>query len=365
MTTQVTEETKVEDVEVEDVEFDSPEEAIPFEYSITSYGADYTIDSLVKRLEQGDIFIPPFQRGFVWGIKKASEFVESLLLGLPVPGIFLSRGEASNRSMIVDGQQRLETLRLFYGGKFADRNFALTGIGSRFKGKTYESLEPEDRRRLDDSILHATIIRQDKPSDDDSSVYLIFERLNTGGLQLQPQEIRVAMFHGEFNDLIGRLNENTYWRKMFGKMHLRMKDQELILRFLAMYFVKNENYRGPLKKFLNEYMGRNKHLKVQSEEEITHVFENTMKAIHAHLGDNAFKPPQSNGRFTAAVFDSVSVGIATRLENSSILDGEAVKEKYNSLLRNEDYRQAIFEGTASTSQVQKRLGLAIEAFSEV
>ena len=354
-----------EETLVEDVDFESDAESIPFEYSITSYGADYTIDSLVKRLEQGDIFVPPFQRGFVWNRKKASEFVESLLLGLPVPGIFLSREEVTNKSMIVDGQQRLETLRSFYDGKFADDKFALSGINSRFKGATYDSLEPEDRRRLDDSILHATIVKQDKPTDDNSSVYLIFERLNTGGLQLQPQEIRVAMFHGEFNNLIGELNQNTHWREMFGKVHLRMKDQELILRFLAMYFVTKESYRGPLKRFLNEFMGSNRRLKLQPSERIVSVFEETMKAIFDHLGANAFKPPQSNGRFTAAVFDSVSVGVATRLECGSITDGKAARQQYDSLLKDDEYRKAIFEGTASTNQVQKRLGLAIEAFSKV
>ena len=365
MTTQIIDSSTVEDVEVEDVKFDSTEETISFEYSITSYGVDYTVDSLVKRLQQDDIFIPPFQRGFVWNKKKASEFVESLLLGLPVPGIFLSREEDTNKSMIVDGQQRLKTLRSFYEGKFADGNFALTGVKSRFSGETYTSLNPEDRRRLDDSILHATIIRQDKPSDDNSSIYLIFERLNTGGLPLQPQEIRVAMFHGEFNDLLGNLNCNTHWRDMFGKVHTRMKDQELILRFLSMYFVGGDDYRGPLKKFLNKYMGSNRHLKVHSEQEIRNVFEKTMKTTHAHLGVNAFKPPQSNGRFTAAVFDSVAVGVASRLVNGSISDGDAVKKSYNILLQNEGYRKAIFEGTASTNQVQKRLGLAIDAFSTV
>ena len=351
------------DVKVDD-DFDSDEE-IPFEYSIMSYGADYTVDSLVKRVEQGSIFVPPFQRGYVWDKKRASKFVESLLLGLPVPGIFLSREESTNKSMIVDGQQRLESLRSFYNGKFGDAEFNLTGIASKFKGKTYASLDIAHRLKLDDSIIHATIVRQDKPSDDNSSIYMLFERLNTDGLQLQPQEIRVAMFHGEFNNLIGRLNQEDYWRDMFGKVHNRMKDQELILRFLAMYFIKLENYRVPLKRFLNEYMSKNRRLTMQSEEEVRCVFENTMRTIHDHLGVKAFKPPQSNGRFTAAVFDSVAVGIATRLERGDIQDSGALKSKYESLMKDEDYRKATYESTARTAQVKQRLGLAIKAFAPV
>ena len=355
-----------EDVIVDDVEDDSPEEVMPFEYSITSYGADFTIDGLVSRLRRGDIFIPSFQRAFVWDTKTASKFVESLLVGLPVPGIFLSREEDTKKLIIVDGQQRLVSLRAFYDGKFADtgKTFALTGLGekSRFSGKTYESLEPEDRRTLDDAILHATIIRQDKPSDDNSSIYQVFERLNTGGLQLQPQEIRAAMYHGAFNDLLQDLNCNHTWRKLYGNVSNRMKDQELILRFLAMYFDR-KNYQSPLKQFLNKYMGSNRNLTRQSEGEIRSVFENTMETIHNHLGPNAFKP--SKGRFTVAVFDSVAVGIADRLKRGDILNGKELKAAYDALMENEDYRQTSIEGTAQTRTVNQRLTLAIKAFSDV
>ncbi len=352
--------THAEEIDlIDDVEDAASDETIPFEYSISWYGADFTVDGLVNRLNRGDIFTPEFQRAFVWNRRRSSRFVESLLLGLPVPGIFLSIEEGTNKLIVVDGQQRLKSLRSFYANEFA-----LANIESRFAGKTYDTLEPEDRRRLDDSILHATVVRQDKPSDDNSSIYLIFERINTGGERLRPQEIRAAIYPGEFNDLIRNLNNNIYWREMFGKVDLRMRDQELILRFLAMYFNRKE-YKSPLTRFLNEYMGSNRHLKVQSEEEIRHVFENTMETIHAHLGANAFKPPQSNGRFTAAVFDSVAVGVANRLEWGNIQNGEVFKAQYNALIKDEDYLKATFGGTAQTSVVEQRLSMAIEAFSDI
>ena len=89
------------------------DEIIPFQYSITAYGADYPIDGLVKRISDGSIFLPPFQREYIWDRKRASRFVESLLLGLPVPGIFLSREEETNRLLVIDGHQRLRTLEYF------------------------------------------------------------------------------------------------------------------------------------------------------------------------------------------------------------------------------------------------------------
>jgi len=225
-----------EEVElVTSVDEEAAEPFTPFQYAITSYGADYPVDGLVKRMASGGIFIPPFQRGYVWSLTHASKFIESLLLGLPVPGIFLSKEEPTQRLMVIDGQQRLRTLEYFYEGIFrpTGREFALQGVQPRFDGATYKRLADEDRRRLDDSILHATIVKQEQPSEDDSSIYYIFERLNTGGLLLHPQEIRAAIYHGPFNDLLKDLNADRSWRSIYGAESSRMRDQELILRFLA------------------------------------------------------------------------------------------------------------------------------------
>lgn len=359
-------EEEFEDVDEKVEDVDPDEEAIPFEQSISWYGADFTVDGVVSRLNEDDIRIPDFQRSFVWDRRKASRFIESLLLELPVPGIFLATDE-NQRLVVVDGQQRLKSLKFFFNGYFNEDNrkkFSLIGIDSKFADKTYESLSPDEQRRLRNSLLHATIVRQDRPSDDKSSIYLIFERLNTESVRLQPQEIRAAIYTGKFNDLLRSLNNNTHWRDMFGKVHKRMKDQELILRFLAMYF-NGEEYQSPLTKFLNTYMGSNRHLEARSEEELRRAFESTMETIHKHLGANAFKPSQSNGRFTAAVFDSVAVGVAKRLERGEIQNAKALRTHYNSLFENEAYRESTFAGTAHTTVAKQRLTIAIEAFADV
>src|SRR6202035_5587475 len=112
----------------------------------------------------------------------------------------------------------------------------LENVQERFVGKRYKDLDTEDRRRMDDSIIHATVVRQDKPTEDQSSVYIVFERLNTGGVNLQPQEIRVALYHGELVSVLRKLNDNKDWRALFGPKSRRLKDMELILRFFAFYF---------------------------------------------------------------------------------------------------------------------------------
>lgn len=339
------------------------EKVIPFSYSITSYGADYPVDAWVKRLEKGDIFIPSFQREYVWSINDASRFVESLLLGLPVPGIFLSKEYQSEKMLVIDGQQRLRSLQFFYNGVFkpTGKRFELRGVQEKFEGKSYSTLRPQDRRRLDDSILHATIVKQDEPSDDNSSIYHIFERINSGGRALSSQEIRASIYHGPFRELLADLNRNREWRAIFGKVNKRMRDQELILRFLALYFY-SEHYSSPMKGFLNRYMAQNRDLQAQSADRLREVFSRSIGTIYEGLGEDAFRPKQY---LNAAVFDSVMVGIARRLEEGSLRDYAKLEQQYRLLLDDSEYQAAYQKSTAQERSVETRLRLATEAFDKV
>ena len=339
------------------------EETLPFKYSITSYGADYPVDGLVKRIRDGSIYIPPFQRDFVWSLRQASRFVESLLLGLPVPGIFLSRDEETQRLLVIDGQQRLRTLQYFYDGIFhnTQREFALRDVQEQYEGVTYKLLSDEDRRRLDDSIIHATIVRQDEPSEDNSSIFNVFERLNTGGVLLQAQEVRAAIYGGEFNTLIKKLNENESWRALFGPVSARMRDQELILRFFALYY-RSEKYEKPIKGFLNTYMADNRHLSRETAEEMRRLFDDTVETVHKYLGANAFRPRKA---LIAAIFDAVMVGIAHRLAKGKVQDREALVRQYNELLTNGVFLDAVTSHTSDQDTVKARIKLATEAFADV
>ncbi|NJN87766.1 MAG: DUF262 domain-containing protein [Leptolyngbyaceae cyanobacterium SL_7_1] len=124
----------------------------PIRYDISSYGADYDVEGLVKRLNRNDILVPRFQRNYVWNQAEASRFIESLLLGLPVPSIFLARESESNKLLVIDGQQRLKTLQFFYSGYFNPQEkeekrkvFKLIKVQPEFDGLTYETL-PEKIR---------------------------------------------------------------------------------------------------------------------------------------------------------------------------------------------------------------------------
>jgi len=348
-----------EEVELED----ETDESLPITYSITSYGADYPVDGLVKRIEKGDIYVPPFQRGYTWVLSKASRFIESLLLGLPVPGIFLAAEANTRKLLVIDGQQRLRTLQYFYKGVIAERSqaFSLSGLKSSFDGSTYERLSPEDRRRLDDSIMHATIVRQDQPSDDDSSIYEIFSRLNTGADLLQPQEIRACMYHGPFNDLLHRLNKNQDWRAIFGPESRRMRDQELVLRVFALMNWR-DRYKRPMKEFLNKFMKKHRNIDEETERAFIDSFQSSIKAIRLGAGDRAFRPARA---LNAAVYDAVMIGIMTRLAQLPIKDFDLLGKQYRNLLEGQDFTQLTQSRTTDETIVAERIKLAIEVFSKL
>ncbi len=352
---------QIDETKVEDKLGTSLQRIAP--YSIRSYGADYTVDSLVKRMREGKIFVPAFQRKFVWDMVRASRFIESLLLGLPVPGIFLSRDRLeSHKLIVIDGQQRLSTVRYFYDGTFADgREFSLKNVQKQFVGRTYQTLDAADQGRLDDYIIHATIIEQVEPIDGDSSIYHIFQRLNTGAVPLQPQEIRSAIYSGEFQRLLERLNDDPSWRSIYGPKSQRKKDQELILRFLALYFNAAE-YRKPMDEFLNNYMSRNSQLGLQSAEQLSGIFQRTIGVVHRCIGERAFR---LGAALNAAVFDAVTVGLARRLEHGNIGDCDALATAYNSLLGDPQFLEAVRSSTSNTEKVNERVALATQAFAEV
>lgn len=325
-------------------------------YDISSYGADYDVDGLVKRLRRGDIFIPPFQRDYVWNQTEASRLIESLLLGLPVPGIFLAKEGDSNKLSVIDGQQRLKSLLYFYDGFFNPKEgdtrkniFKLKNVQARFENKSYNELEENDRIKLDDSIIHATIIKQETPDDDNTSIYHVFERLNTGGRKLTAQEIRSAIYIGDLNQLIRNLNDYSKWRELFGKKNNRLKDEEMILRFFAMY-ESLEKYTKPLKDFLNKYNSKNKKISTEKIEELSDVFIRSCDIAFDFFGKNAFRPDRV---FNAAAFEVLMVGIARRLNDNVDFQsaGENIKDE---LYNQQDFIDSITRATSDDKVVETR-----------
>jgi len=361
--------------DLDDITPETDTEALPplTRYRVSSYGADFDVEGLVKRLERGDIFVPDFQRAYVWTPVQASQFIESILLGLPVPGIMLAIDDdesdtGKGRRYIVDGLQRLTTLKAFLDGKFPDgRPFRLKNVGQEFEGKLYKELSSGDQRTITDYVLHAIIIKQEKPDKDKSGIYAVFRRLNTNGTPLTPQEIRSAIYQGRFVRLLDELGQSDDWRAVFpsGRLALRKESEELVLRFLALYD-SSDSYKKPLETFLNAFLERHKNASEDFMGQQRRLFTDTLAFIRQHLGDDAFRTmAKVRKQFNRAVYDSIMVGVARRLARGPVQHPEQMRTAYDSLFANERYSRVIVGPTTDESSVNERLSLATEAFAAV
>lgn len=347
---------------------------------IFSYGADYTVDGLVKRVRDRSYDIPRFQRKDIWSSVQKSRFIESLLLNLPVPGIFVAEdpgifiskenldkeGGEQFRYIVIDGQQRLLALRQFCDTEIEKgKRLRLIGVQAPWEKKYFEDLSIDDRRQLDNSIIHTTIIKQVEPKNGDA-ILEVFHRLNTGGNLLSPQEIRVAVsFNHEMSEFLESINENEDWRYIYGNQNKRMKDQELILRFWALY-EEYEEYRDPMRGFLDNFYKKASFLSAGKRREFvrtfSNVFSSAIKTIRSELDRKAFRPERT---INAAVFDSIMVGIAKRLDFGEIKSRGEIEAAYDNLMRNEGYRNACLVGTSKIDKVKARITAAVGAFKNI
>ncbi len=355
-----------EDVIVEDTDETS---VAPVRYEITSFGIDFDVHGLNRRLQENEVIIPGFQRNYVWKLRDASRFIESLLLGLPVPGIFLSRDFETGKYVVIDGQQRLKSIQFFYSGVFnpssegnSQRTFKLAGVQKQFEGLGYKDLPQKDKIELNNSVIHATVVKQESPSSDDTSVFHIFDRINSSGMRLTAQEIRSALYHGKFIDELAVINQYPVWRSIFGKPHSRQRDQELILRFLAFYF-EEELYSPPMSEFLTKFVGKHRNPENDFLRECGVRFRSAMEAFDCALESGVFRPERA---LNAAVFDSMSVGLTRRVESSrGPINPEATKAAYFDLLQDAEYMDAVSSRTADENSVAKRMKKAKERFASI
>lgn len=348
-------EVEIEDDEQEEKEFVAT-------YNLSSYGIDFDVSGLVRRMNAGSIYLPDFQRNYVWDAKRASKFIESLLLGLPIPSVCLHK-EEDNKQIIIDGFQRLETIRSFYRKEFPDgKKFLLNGVNEIYNGKSIDELDDDTRLKLDDTLIHATVVKADEPQEENyNAVYLIFERLNTGGVNLTPQEIRACVYHGSFQEVIKHLSENETYVSLFRISSKRKKNQEIILRLLSLCLSYN-SYSGNMKQFLNEFMSKYKNQTLESMSEVINCFDASMNMISC-LDEKICKP---NGILNLAILDAIFVGTYTRLLKKTINDKEVYKRQIVDMVSSTDFMKNIETGkTHHTAPLKERIEMAINCIGKI
>ena len=351
--------TVEEELLVEETELSDDEEVQDVRYDIMPYPADYTLKGLYDKWQSEQLLIPDFQRNYIWTQPQASRFIESFLLGLPVPQVFLYRDRSDPRLTVIDGHQRLGTIARFYSGELRLRR-----VNSPWEGRVYDELSDYDRSVLDDSTLRAIVVRQIQPNNN-SSVYEIFRRLNTGGSQLNDMEIRraVSISRGGAISFLDLLNDNADWRAIIGTSEPapRFRDVELVLRVLALSrewrnYGKRDYGGQSMKTFMDKYTELLDKTNAPLLEQLEERFNKACQTIVSQLGE---KPFHLRGRLNLGALDSV---MASTIEIGDSLKAE-ISEEYSKLKLDSDFLDAVTHNTSHTAEVHQRFSLVHSAFS--
>ncbi len=355
---------------------ESPDDEADDDYSdndlfeISSWGADLSFRELINRYDDDELVKPELQRNYVWDKPEASRFIDSILLGLPVPSIFLAKTK-EDKLLIIDGYQRLMTVRDYVKGIYSKdaSHFKLSRtdkIHERWRGKTFLELSSEEQRRIRNTTIHAIIFMQQQPKRGDTSLYQIFERINSSGRTLLPQEIRNCVYQGRLNSLLIELNKVSAWRTLWGSESPddRMRDIEFILRFFALSsaYILDEKHapaRISLKKFLSEYMDAEEKLDLAH---LSSRFSKTCSFILENIGPSAFHNSASgstrgNASFSPTVFDSVMIATDIALESGWKEQPQSLCNKRDELLADPAYQSLLYQETMRTPNIRERVKL--------
>jgi uncharacterized protein with ParB-like and HNH nuclease domain len=375
-----------------DGDYDSDEEYSFTEYDVTSSPNDFNVKTIYDFIISGSIKIPDFQRNYVWDLKRASKLIESIITGIPIPQIFLYE-KSKNNFLVIDGQQRLMTIYYFINKRFPnkDKRSELRDIYDEHRKIPQEILENDDyfakfnlklpgktpdkvnrlnklnydtldeyKRTFELRPIRMIIIKQNAPPNDDSVIFEIFNRLNSGGVNLAPQEIRVSLYYSDFYKMLKRINQAEKWRILIGQddPDIHMKDIEIILRGFAMLMEGNK-YKPSMTRFLNTFSENAKKFPKQDIDYLEKLFYSFLdKCIP--LGDKIFI--SKKGKFNISMYEAIFSAICKRpYENRNFDVNEIDATKFYNLKENPKFIDSIQSHTTNTEMVKARLNTAREA----
>ena len=331
--------------------------------------ANLYIKSLIDSWETKDLKIPFFQRKFVWTLRQASLFIESLLSNLPIPALMFYK-DSDDFQYIIDGQQRTKSILYFTGAIKPDEvdednkkflNFRLVGLAddSPYKNKTFAGLDPSIKRKLLNRTLPITTVKVNDDSDL-PKIFEIFRRLNTGGTPLTKQEIRNCICAGNFNEFLIGLNKNKEWQSFITSENdrKRQRDVELILRFFALYETYKQ-YKRPMDEFLTLYFQAHRNIDEFERKDKESLFNSVVTAIYNNLGRRPFHI--KNG-LNSGVCDAVMVSFANNINNIP----HDIKDRFFALINNNEFYKYCGKNINDNESVKCRIEIATEyLFGEI
>lgn len=355
------------------IEDDGPLDIPKDKRRVYSDKSDRSVFELYRRYKRNDLILDPeFQRGYVWDDKKASSLIESVVLEIPIPVIYLAE-EADGKFTLIDGQQRL---RSFF--RFLDNEFKLRGLKvlENLEGKSFKGLDKDVQTKIEDSTLRTIELRKETHPE---VKFEIFERLNVGAVRLNDQELRNCIYRGNYNRLIAKLAGNEDFKQLLGakEPQKRMQDRELVLHYLAFYNQTYLKYKPPMKQFLNNEMRVNRNIDISKLDELEQVFKDAVYLTKNVFGRKAFRRFATGNRdspdgkwekpINMGLFEITMVEFSRYKKNQVMSHSDAIREELMHLMTsNQEFIDSISgTGTTNINKVNLRFRIWDEALEKI
>jgi hypothetical protein len=360
--------THDEELEIDEVVEDDGELDIEVgQRKIIWQAKDFSIREFLTMKNDGELALQPlYQRNFVATDLIASKLVESILLDVPIPVVYLAEEQDGSYS-VIDGQQRLTSFLSFLEGKFPDtRPFKLSGLKvlPEINRKLFTELDNELQKKIRSTTIHSIIIKKESNPD---IKFEIFERLNTGSTKLNEDEIRNTVYRGSYIELLSELSENAVFHGLVKKDNFkkRMIYRGMILRFFALSEKSYINYKSSMKQFSNKELRDNRDLSPNKVKEYKARFEHCLDLVKVVFGDMAFRRyiPGNDGesgkwgetQINMALYDIQMVGFVNYSKNDVLAKADLIREGLLDLMTtNQQFKEQLIWQTSDTDVLKKR-----------
>jgi len=317
---------------------------------------DFTVSTIVDYIDKEHLDIPMFQRGYVWNRAQASRLIESLIIQCPIPVIYLSQNSDESLS-VIDGNQRLTSINLYLKD-----GFPLTGLATypELEGFKFSELDPRFQKHIINRTIRCIVILKDTHP---QIKFDVFERLNTGSVKLNPQELRHGIYNGPLINTIDELSKGTNFKKATSTVKdKRMKGEELILRYFALHdnWI---NYQKPMTTYLNNYAENNRFSKQVDIDSLSLKFRDNFNKCYELYGEYTFKTFDENrkrAKANTALFDAQMISMTNlnpSIEKLENMDKKLVIDKVEELLSDDNFYSTLTKGTTDRNTVHKRISI--------
>ena len=324
---------------------------------------DFPLSLIKEMFDDGDIIPQPdYQRDYVMDVKLASRLIESVLLNIPIPTVYLCE-ELDGRFSIIDGQQRMTSFV-----KYLKNEFALKGLEelSELNGKKFSELEKTLQRTLKSCTLNSIILTKESQE----LKYEIFARLNQGSIRLKPQELRNCIYRGTLNNMIEEIAKNNrYLNDLFLENNKRKNYQEYILRFFAL---RNFNdYSSSMTKTMNNFMIKHQNADEQEIKEFKELYNRTIDIIKQVFGSTAFcaydrQKNQFMNKFSGSIYDSITIACSMFNPHDLMAHADEIRNQVNEIKKNNlTYQDYTYAATGSKNRVIGRIMIIYQLIENI